>query len=529
MTSWGAVGAALALAVLCVVLVGRAQAQVATADEQAFTSQTKQLDEARRDLEASALNIVVARMLQGVSIGGDHSERLESASDRFAAAAGSIRALAAEDGPVGAEASSLLDDLDADLLDDPVGGDVRLLFAIAEDTARWSANDGLVDTRQAAIQELSFVSSLPLHVMVEAIAADISVNERVVDPSIADSVDVVVDIVRNDGGRYGQDATLPLNNSIWIEIDESSELLPAAAQQMNETTAASSLVAYDAWARVLNDADTPPPMEIIDALNEADRLTGELSMLIDELFATEAAAEIGVVADQQAKRQRLFVAAALAALMSAPLGVVGTRSLVRSGRSARHGAELAMRDALTGIGNRHELEHRTRALTLDPRFGHHLVAMIDLDRFKMVNDVYGHGAGDATLIEIAARLKRVAERIENNQPDIETSVIRLGGDEFLLTALGERAFDVEAIIAEMDSVRSDFIEHEGAQIELAFSVGVCHVEGQHELADVMLVADQAAYREKAERARERSAAGTRGAGTRIGAALSPEVPLSQRA
>jgi len=84
----------------------------------------------------------------------------------------------------------------------------------------------------------------------------------------------------------------------------------------------------------------------------------------------------------------------------------------------------AMRDPLTGLGNRAEFEQRLRAVFERAR---HLdrpaaVIAIDLDRFKAVNDAAGHAAGDAVLCKVAA-----ACRLAVRSSDI---VARLGGDEF---------------------------------------------------------------------------------------------------
>jgi diguanylate cyclase (GGDEF)-like protein len=84
----------------------------------------------------------------------------------------------------------------------------------------------------------------------------------------------------------------------------------------------------------------------------------------------------------------------------------------------------AMRDPLTGLGNRAEFEQRLRAVFEKAR---HLdrpaaVIAIDLDRFKAVNDAAGHAAGDAVLCKVAA-----ACRLAVRSSDI---VARLGGDEF---------------------------------------------------------------------------------------------------
>jgi diguanylate cyclase (GGDEF)-like protein len=503
---WAQLGASLALAANTVVLVARAHGEAVSSEERAGSAQTAELDEARRTLEAAALDIVVVRMLDGASFDGDRTDRLTSAGDRFIAATATIRSLASSGGPAAAEAAVLLDDLAADVLDDPTDGDLGALFLIAEDSARWAGNDETVTTRQAAIQQLSFVASVPLHAMVEGIAADISVNDRSVDPSIADFVEQAIDVVRTEGGWYGAHAASPLTGSEWIDIAEAAEMLPAAAQRLDEMTAASSLVLYDAWMRELGSSDVPAPVDVIVALGEADRLTAELSVVIDELDAEEAVERSEAFAARESDRIVLLGAAAASALIATALGVVAARSIGRARRSARDRATLAMRDALTGVGNRHELDDRTRALTLSPRFGHHVVAMVDLDRFKLVNDVYGHAAGDAVLVEIATRLTEAAARIASGRPDVETSVIRLGGDEFLFTAHSAHALDIDAIVAELDGARGDSVTYNGDRIDLAFSVGICHREGPHDLAVLMSGADLAAYDDKAARARARKTA-----------------------
>jgi diguanylate cyclase (GGDEF)-like protein/PAS domain S-box-containing protein len=93
----------------------------------------------------------------------------------------------------------------------------------------------------------------------------------------------------------------------------------------------------------------------------------------------------------------------------------------------------ALHDALTGIANRRGLERELDAAHDAPRYN--LVACIDVDHFKAVNDSLGHEAGDAVLTRVAEILTR--EVGENG------FVARLGGDEFLVMAEGARA-DQEA-------------------------------------------------------------------------------------
>lgn len=88
--------------------------------------------------------------------------------------------------------------------------------------------------------------------------------------------------------------------------------------------------------------------------------------------------------------------------------------------------ELATRDSLTGLSNRRLGEERLAAeVARSERHGHPLsVLLLDLNRFKGINDRYGHAAGDLVLKAFAARLNKVIRASD--------LAARLGGDEFLL-------------------------------------------------------------------------------------------------
>jgi diguanylate cyclase (GGDEF)-like protein/PAS domain S-box-containing protein len=95
-----------------------------------------------------------------------------------------------------------------------------------------------------------------------------------------------------------------------------------------------------------------------------------------------------------------------------------------------HISQLAHHDPLTGLFNRFSLHQRLeQALLTAQREGDEVAVMlIDMDRFKSINDTLGHQAGDALLIEIAQRL-----RDTTRESDI---VARLGGDEFIIALTG---------------------------------------------------------------------------------------------
>src|SRR5690606_37803124 len=89
-------------------------------------------------------------------------------------------------------------------------------------------------------------------------------------------------------------------------------------------------------------------------------------------------------------------------------------------------AELALRDALTGLRNRRYLDERLDEL-LGRSAGPIAVIFIDLDDFKLVNDTHGHDVGDAVLAAVGERLSGSART-----SDI---VARLGGDEFVMVCV----------------------------------------------------------------------------------------------
>ncbi|HEY1891074.1 MAG TPA: EAL domain-containing protein [Steroidobacteraceae bacterium] len=100
-----------------------------------------------------------------------------------------------------------------------------------------------------------------------------------------------------------------------------------------------------------------------------------------------------------------------------------TRGLEAANRQLRH---LASHDSLTGLPNRLLLDDRiTLAIAQANRQAHEFaVAVLDLDRFKLINDSLGHRAGDELLCEVATRLKGAIRAVDN--------IARLGGDEFVI-------------------------------------------------------------------------------------------------
>jgi diguanylate cyclase (GGDEF)-like protein len=119
------------------------------------------------------------------------------------------------------------------------------------------------------------------------------------------------------------------------------------------------------------------------------------------------------------------------------------------------------------------------------------VLCLDLDRFKEVNDVFGHAAGDALLRWVTARLSRAAET---------AFLARIGGDEFALVVSGRDAAAGAARIAErmLAAVDEDF-EIDGNRLRIGVSVGVAIYPADGADAETLIAnADAALYRAKAD-------------------------------
>lgn len=154
--------------------------------------------------------------------------------------------------------------------------------------------------------------------------------------------------------------------------------------------------------------------------------------------------------------------------------------------------ELAMRDPLTGALNR-----RSFILSLEEEIartkrygGTFSVIMLDGDRFKGVNDRFGHAAGD----EVLKRIVQVC-REESRDSDV---VCRLGGEEFAVLALGASIVEAEAL-AERIRMRleKELIQTEAGPVRVTASFGVAGCEsGCHFADEILQRADTAMYKAK---------------------------------
>ena len=151
-------------------------------------------------------------------------------------------------------------------------------------------------------------------------------------------------------------------------------------------------------------------------------------------------------------------------------------------------------DPLTGLNNRGQLErYISQRANLHPESRRTIVAMMDIDHFKNINDTYGHAEGDKALVAVANALKNVI-----NNHDLPTFVGRYGGDEFILIMHPHRIEEVEAVIRE---IRENVKEYQ-APYELSVSVGYDELSGEQDLIlNCIERADKNLYLDKKQRGR----------------------------
>ena len=171
------------------------------------------------------------------------------------------------------------------------------------------------------------------------------------------------------------------------------------------------------------------------------------------------------------------------------------REIKRRTAAEQQARELAYQDPLTGLANRRQFEEALGvAIASPPGAGKtHAVLMLDLNGFKQVNDVYGHGVGDEVLTIVGQRLVRAAR-----QGDL---VARLGGDEFIILAqhlIGPEAASsiaLRVIQALAEPVATGSLRH-----TIGAGIGVSLIPSDATSKDEAIrTADVALYRAKAER------------------------------
>jgi diguanylate cyclase (GGDEF)-like protein len=154
---------------------------------------------------------------------------------------------------------------------------------------------------------------------------------------------------------------------------------------------------------------------------------------------------------------------------------------------------LATRDELTGLSNRrHFLELASRAFDQALRYRRPLSAiMLDIDRFKDINDTFGHAAGDRILAQVGDRMRAVMRKVD--------ILGRYGGDEFIIFLPETSQEGARRLAERLRAALALQEDGEGSQTEITASMGIACTYGESAdltLDELIRRADQALYQAK---------------------------------
>lgn len=401
------------------------------------------------------------------------------------------------------EALFLYDLITQDGLDGVREADPGVLF----DTGRSAARDGRpadesMTQESLALYDLMRTDAAPLQILNDALDAAYTMEKPEVDDLLAEYVSRSEPYILSDGGYLGPDPEAPLIDS--YVYDGLVDVPSPAVQVVSDRLVASDLWTYDQWVRSWQEAvPGAPPLTLAELAAHVDEVGADIQAIVGDTLADVRAEH---EADESSASRWSVILFALAGV----LGLLGLTLLVlavhRRIRAMSHAVSRVSVDPLTGAGNRHQLELDTVGRVQDPAYAWHLLAAIDMDRFKLINDTWGHGVGDTVLVEVAQRLGTIVSEYRAGASGHHGAVIRLGGDEFLLVLHGKTPMDESLIAAQLDEIRTSTISvGDGQVVDLAFSVGIVTATGQSDLDDLMRAADLAAYEDKAARRATREA------------------------
>ena len=152
----------------------------------------------------------------------------------------------------------------------------------------------------------------------------------------------------------------------------------------------------------------------------------------------------------------------------------------------------ATHDELTGLKNRRYMQQNLDQLNFsEKRDCSYFIGILDVDKFKMINDTFGHAAGDKVLVELAGILCS----FEDKYPQFQAC--RWGGEEFLLLCCEEKREDPEQIRKRFDQLRRQIEKEntifEGAEIPWTVTIGVCDGIACDSVEAMLKIADEQLY------------------------------------
>ncbi len=235
----------------------------------------------------------------------------------------------------------------------------------------------------------------------------------------------------------------------------------------------------------LNEPDVTAGLALGDFLARVGRANGWDDARVARVLDNH---RVWMTAETETRIEHVFDDGRILLIVCQPVadGAVLTYEDVTKVREAqREVAHLAYHDPLTGLANRRSMQRRLEA---DFAEGQHFnLLLVDLDRFKFVNDTYGHGVGDRLLRQVAERLVGVAGDA--------VFVARLGGDELALLVHGSSDLARRVADRVMAEIARPF-EFDDFTVSIGCSIGLCDTADAAGPEPLMSQADLALYEAK---------------------------------
>ncbi len=248
-----------------------------------------------------------------------------------------------------------------------------------------------------------------------------------------------------------------------------------------------ALAAYRKYMQARDEVERQRADQQAQMLRE--QFDTDRSNLENSRLKTEQALKDRQVQTLQRVRRWQQAAMGLLAILLGILTTLAYRQLQRLRRWKR----MASLDPLTGIANRRSIEEFLAAAMRHAQTRHEPLSLlaIDIDRFKRINDEYGHAAGDHTLLHITGACQSILR-----DGDL---LGRIGGEEFLAVLPGSELSGAENIAERLRSRVEALDAADGLASKVTISIGVAQMSAADSgIEDIEHRADEALYRAKSE-------------------------------
>jgi diguanylate cyclase (GGDEF)-like protein len=244
--------------------------------------------------------------------------------------------------------------------------------------------------------------------------------------------------------------------------------------------------------------DRHAPTSVVNAIDSrhVDPVFGAMQVVLYAAAAAHATSAQHQISEMRRNnREVLWLDVATLVAGFALIAVAGT-ALIRSRRRLTAQSELnkyqALHDSLTGLPNRELFRNRTtHALAAAERSGDRIAVMlVDLDRFKDVNDTLGHHYGDLLLRQIAQRFATTLRAGD--------TVARLGGDEFAVLLCATDAEAAVVAATRLTDVLRDAFTVKDISLDIEASIGIALAGADADVETVLRHADVAMYEAKSQ-------------------------------